>query len=80
MELPSLTFDLGCESLCRVFHTILARANAVFPSANDKSRAPKAKKVSDEEKKLFITRAMHVSEHVLNRMFQVGYSRTLVLF
>ena len=26
------------------------------------------------------TSAMHVSEYVLNSMFQVGYSRTLVLF
>ena len=69
-EMQKHTYNQGFSYI----EKMLARAKAVFPSANEKSRAPKAKKP------VFITRAMHVSEYVLNSMFQVGYSRTLVLF
>jgi len=37
------------------------------------------KKVCDEKKKKTVNQ-VHVSEYVLNSMFQVGYRRTLVLF
>jgi len=58
-----------------------ARAYAVFPNAYDKSRAPKAKKVRDGKKQQkTCVHHVHVSEYVLNSMFQGGYSRTLVLF
>ena len=51
---------------------IWARAYAVFPSAYEKSKAPiRQKKVCNNVffKAVFITRAMHVSEYVLNIMF-----------
>jgi len=38
------------------------------------------KKVCDEKKQKNCVHQVHVSEYVLNSMFQVGYSRTLVLF